>query len=184
MNRTPFLLAAAMLATLSACAAPSALNGLSGEPEVARFTTDIPPGASPDTCWGKQVTPAIVETETRQLLVQPAEVRADGTVTAPAIYKTETVQRIVREREENWFETPCPDEMTEDFVASLQRALAVRGYYVWQVTGEMDPRTRAAIRRYQQPQRLDSGILSLAAAQQLGLVSVELDDRTNSKDQE
>ena len=109
--------------------------------------------------------------------------RADGTVTAPAIYKTETVQRIVREREENWFETPCPEEMTKDFVASLQRALAVRGYYVWQVTGEMDPRTRAAIRRYQQPQGLDSGILSLAAAQQLGLVSVELDDRTKSEDQ-
>ena len=65
MNRTSFLLAAAALATFSACAAPSVLSGLTGEPEVARFTQEIPPGASPDACWGKQVTPAILETETR-----------------------------------------------------------------------------------------------------------------------
>ncbi len=162
MNQIRLPLAVLALATLSACVSQSALLG---EPEVTRFTQEIPAGASPDACWGKQVTPAVIETETRQILVQPAEVRADGTVTNPAIYKTETVQKIVREREENWFETPCEEQMDEDFVTSLQRALAVRGYYLWQVNGQMDARTRAAVRRYQEPLGLDSGILSLAAAQ-------------------
>lgn len=36
-------------------------------------------------------------------------------------------------------------------------------------------RTRAAVRRYQKPQGLDSGILSLAAARKLGLVALERD---------
>lgn len=163
----PALLA---FATLSACA-PS-LGSLS-EPEVTRFTQAAPPGADPDACWGKDVTPAVIETVTDQVMLQPAEVHADGTVTSPAIYKTETRQQIVRERRETWFETPCQSELTEDFVASLQRALSVRGYYVWSVTGQMDARTRAAIRKYQEPQGLDSGILSMAAARQLGLASAD-----------
>ena len=179
MTQPPLPLAALALAMLSACATPPALLG---EPEVSRFTQEIPPGAAPDACWGKQVEPAVIETETRQVIVQPAEIRADGTVTRPAIYKTETVQRIVREREENWFETPCDDQLTEEFITTLQRALAIRGYYVWQITGQMDARTRAAIRRYQEPQGLDSGILSLAAAQQLGLISVELNNQPPSED--
>jgi peptidoglycan hydrolase-like protein with peptidoglycan-binding domain len=37
----------------------------------------------------------------------------------------------------------------------------------------MDARTRAAVRAYQKPEGLDSGILSLAAARRLGLVAVE-----------
>ncbi|MEX0286372.1 MAG: peptidoglycan-binding protein [Paracoccaceae bacterium] len=167
--RTTSTLAA--LALISACAATDPFQS---EPEVARFQQEVPPGADPNACWGKQVSPAVIETVTQQVLVQPAEIRADGTITRPAAYKTETVQKIVQEREENWFETPCEEELTEDFVASLQRALSVRGYYIWPVNGNMDARTRAAVRRYQKVQGLDSGILSLAAAQQLGLASVEL----------
>jgi peptidoglycan hydrolase-like protein with peptidoglycan-binding domain len=40
----------------------------------------------------------------------------------------------------------------------------------------MDNRTRAAVRRFQKPQGLDSGILSLAAARKLGLVAIKLDE--------
>ncbi len=146
------------------------------EPQVTRSTETLPPGAAPGTCWGKQVRPAIIETVTEQALTRPAEVLADGTVTRPATYKTETHQKIVRERQESWFRVPCEADMTGDFVASLQRALAVRGYYVWPVSGNMDARTRAAVRRFQAPQGLDSGILSLASARQLGLAVVEPDD--------
>lgn len=143
------------------------------EPDVSRSREIAPPGAAPGTCWGKQVTPAVVETVTEQIMLQPAEVLADGTVKSQAIYKTETRQRIVRERRETWFETPCANTMTPQFIATLQRALQARGLYRGLITGEMGPTTRAAIRRFQAPQGLDSGILSLAAARKLGLVAVK-----------
>ncbi len=88
------------------------------------------------------------------------------------VYKLETRQAIVKERRELWFETPCEDQLTPDFLASLQRALKARGHYHGGITGQMDSRTRRAIRHYQAPQGLDSGILSLAAARKLGLVAV------------
>ncbi|MCB1365249.1 MAG: peptidoglycan-binding protein [Rhodobacteraceae bacterium] len=170
--------AALALAGLVACGRPVPdLGGLAGlgEPEVTRMTQAAPPGADPGTCWGKHATPAIIETVTNQVMMQPAEVLSDGTVTRPAIYKTETMQQIVRERRETWFQTPCEQAMTPEFVASLQRALTARHLYRGPVSGEMDARTRAAVRRYQQPLGLDSGILSLAAARELGLVAVERD---------
>lgn len=167
-----FLLA---LAGLAACTSPSGNLDALREPEVTRTSQAAPPGAAPGTCWGKHVSPAVIETVTHQVMVQPAEILSDGTVTQPAIYRTETTQQIVRKRKETWFETPCEDAVTPDFVASVQRALAARGLYRGPITGEMDAGTRAAVRRYQKPEGLDSGILSLAAARKLGLVAVERD---------
>lgn len=163
------IFAAVTLALLVGCA--PGLDGLS-EPGVVRFTQAAPDGADPGACWGKQVAPAVIETETEQVLVRPAQVDGNGALTSPAIYRTETRQKITREREETWFETPCEADLTVEFIETLQRALAVRGYYVWPVNGLMDAQTRAAIRRYQAPQGLDSGILSMRTAEQLGLVSV------------
>jgi hypothetical protein len=157
---------------LAACQSTLPLPG-PAEPEIVQTVQEAPPGAAPGTCWGKDVTPAVIETVTEQVLVQPAEVRDDGTVLDPAIYKTETRQAIVQERRVTWFETPCASVQTPDFVASVQRALKVRGLYRGPVTGTMDARTRAAVRAYQKPEGLDSGILSLAAARRLGLVAVE-----------
>ncbi len=169
----------AVLRTTCIAALPALVAACSGapvpdvqalrEPDLAFMTRVAPPGAEPGTCWGKTVSPAVVETVTEQLLLQPAQVSSDGTVLSPAIYKTETQQRIVIERKETWFETPCPEEMTPEFVASVQRALKARDLYGGSITGAMDARTRAAVRRFQKPQGLDSGILSLAAAQKLGL---------------
>jgi hypothetical protein len=163
---------AALIALLAACVPPPEMAALT-EPDVATQTQIAPPGAAPGTCWGKSVTPAVIETVTDQILLQPAEISADGTVLNPAIYKTETRQAIVRERRETWFETPCADVMTPGFIAAVQRALAARALYRGAANGEMDARTRAAVRRFQKPQGLDSGILSLAAARQLGLVVFE-----------
>ena len=140
--------------------------------ELIRQTQTAPPGAPEGSCWGKKVTPARVETVTRQVMVQPPEVMADGTVHSPAIYRTATESVITRERSETWFETPCPEQMTPEFIASLQRALKVRGHYRGAATGRMDARTRAATRRYQKDRGLDSGILTLKTARALGLVPV------------
>lgn len=171
-----FLIGAVALSGLSACASSSPDLGGIGEPEVTRLSQVAPPGAEPGTCWGKNVTPAIIETVTHQILLQPAQVLADGTVTHPAIYKTETRQDIVRERRETWFLIPCAPIMTPELVASVQRALAARGLYRGEITGEMNASTRAAVRRFQKPQGLDSGILSLAGARKMGLVAVEKDE--------
>lgn len=142
-------------------------------PEVVYTHRDGPPGAAPGTCWGQDVTPAHVETVTEHFVVQPPELTADGSVRSPAVYRTETRQRIVREREEVWFRTPCPDEVTPELVETLQRALAARGVYGGPVTGQMDAPTRRAVRAFQRPQGLDSGLLSLAAARQLGIVAFD-----------
>lgn len=145
-----------------------------GTPEITRIYDRPPPGSDPSDCWGKEVQPAVVETVTRQIMLQPAQVHSDGRVDQPAVYKTETRQEIVRERREIWFRVPCDEAMTPAFIASVQRALAVRGHYNGPVNGEMSSRTRRAIRAYQAPQGLDSGILSLAAARQMGLAELEI----------
>ncbi|WP_236626295.1 peptidoglycan-binding domain-containing protein [Actibacterium mucosum] len=130
-----------------------------------------PPGAAPGSCWGSDSSPAVVETVTQQVLLQPAQVSADGTVLAPAYYKTETQQRIVKERQELLFETPCLNVLTPEFIASLQRALNARGQYAGSDHGRLDTDTRRAIRAFQAPQGLDSSILSIAAARRLGLIA-------------
>lgn len=169
MIRTLTLLLAAGL--LPACA-ESLADG--GEPGIVQTLAEAPPGAAPGTCWGKVVTPAVIETVTDQIMLQPAEVLDDGRVVTPAVYKTETRQAIVQERRVTWFETPCAVDQSPEFVSTVQRALKARDLYRGPVNGQMDGRTRAAVRRYQAADGLDSGILSLAAARKLGLVAVEL----------
>lgn len=131
-----------------------------------------PPGAPAGTCWARNATPAIIETVTEQVLVTPAEIAPDGSITQPATYRTETRQKIVRERVESWFETPCPAQITPELTASLQRALTVRGIYHRAINGQMDARTRAALRRFQAEDGLDSATLSIESARKLGLVAV------------
>lgn len=159
---------------LASCAglAPPDVAQLS-EPKLRVSRQIAPPNAAPGTCWGRDVTPAMIETVTEQVLLRPAKIAADGTVITPAAYKTETKQAILRERQKIWFETPCPESIGPDFVATLQRALKARGLLRGAITGAVDERTLRAIRLFQKPQGLDSSILSLAAARKLGLVAVE-----------
>lgn len=121
-----------------------------------------PPEADPGSCWARDIRPAVIETVTEQ-------VREPGQ--GVPRYRTDTRQRIVRDRQELWVETPCPETVDTAFVASLQRALAARGYYRGPVNGLADRATRDAVRRFQAAQGLDSDVLSLAAARQLGLVA-------------
>lgn len=140
------------------------------EPEPIR--TSAEDAAGTDACLRRDATPAVIETVTERVLVVPPSVSVDGTQLYPAVYRTATEQRVIQEREELQFETLCDGEMTPAFIASLQRALKVRGYYTGPVTGLMTPQTGAAVRAFQQPQGLDSAVLSIAAARQLGLSKV------------
>ena len=171
-----------VLGLLAACSGAGPLSGPLSvqlpetsralDAEVIRRAADGPPGAAPGTCWGQDRTPAHVETVTETVMI-PAETDATGRVIRPAQLRTEQSQRIVQDREEVWFRTPCPEELTPDTVSTLQRALAARGVYRGPISGEMDPATRRAVRAFQRPQGLDSGLLSLTAARQLGLVAFD-----------
>ncbi|HKL54731.1 MAG TPA: peptidoglycan-binding domain-containing protein [Roseovarius sp.] len=165
--RSIALLSVALVATACAPGQPP------GEPGLAQSLREAPPGAAPGTCWGKQVTPAVVETVTEQVLLHPASYTIEGQPLKAAVYRTETRQAILREREVTWFRAPCEDARTPDFIASLQRALKVRGLYKGPVNGQMDARTRAAVRAFQAPRGLQTGVLSLDSARDLGLVAVE-----------
>lgn len=166
-------IALAMLAAVALTACQTVVPATA--PQVSRSLQEAPPGAAPGSCWGKQVTPAIVETVTEQVLVQQPARRADAGAAATAIYRTETAQQIVRPRSETWFETPCDAALTPEVIATLQRALAARGHYSGPIDGAMTARTRAAVRAWQAPEGLDTGILSLASAQGLGLIPVARD---------
>jgi Putative peptidoglycan binding domain. len=142
----------------------------------AAETPGAPPGADPNACYARHVTPAIIETVTEQVMVQPPQIDSSGKVIYPAVYRTETRQEIVRERKELWFETLCREDWTPEFISSVQRALQVRGYFHGTVNGRMDHATRRAIRTYQFEQGVDSEVLSIAAARQLGLKEVPRED--------
>ncbi len=76
--------------------------------------------------------------------------------------------------EETAFRVPCPELMTNDFIATLQRALAARGHYDGPITGQADNATRSAVRTFQRTQGFDSPILTLQTAQRLGLLPVDI----------
>ncbi|KAF0676136.1 peptidoglycan-binding domain-containing protein [Profundibacterium mesophilum] len=166
------LLAALLLAALllASCAPSPPPVSRFAEPELV-VRRSAPPSDAPKSgeCRARDDTPARVETVTEHLRV-PERRDADGTVLSPAGYRTVTHQRIVEDRASIWFETPCPEVMTRAFIISLQRALKVRGLYAQAPSGTLDAPTRAAIRRFQAEQGLDSGVLSIAAAKRLGLV--------------
>lgn len=149
------------------------------EPRLKVTRQPGPPNARPGACWGKHTRPAVIETATTQQLLTPARHDAEGRLIAPAEYETVTTSKVVVERQELWFETPCPETFTPEFVATLQRALKARQLFWGPVTGQMDARTRAAVRRYQSAEGLDSPILSLAAARRLGLVETPVDGEEN-----
>ncbi|MDP7150199.1 MAG: peptidoglycan-binding protein [Paracoccaceae bacterium] len=127
------------------------------------LTEERPDGAAPGTCWAKQIKPAVIQTSQTQSVLT-----GDGGET---IYQTETSQTIVEERQEVWFQVPCRRVMTEDFIKAVQRALQARAIYRGPITGVLDQRTAKAIGIYQRPLGIDSQVLSLLAAKELGLVA-------------
>ncbi|WP_121634591.1 peptidoglycan-binding domain-containing protein [Tropicibacter alexandrii] len=159
------------MASLAACAAPESVARAdmapSGPPPMAEPARD-------GKCYAHETIPAIYEHVMGEVQVVQAEIAPDGTVLRPPIYRRAPVPRIVRPRSEMTFEAPCPEQVTQDFVASLQRALGARGYFSGNVTGWLDAPTTAAIRRYQRDRGLESAQLSLETARALGLIAVEL----------
>lgn len=168
-----------MLVVLCACqtaGVPQAPRSSDLAREIVRLDRPGPPAQPEGACWESDVTPAVIETVTEQVVVTPETRAEDGSVLTPASYRTNTSTRILQDREEVWFRAPCPADYTVGFMASLQRALKARGYYTLELTGQMDAGTRDAVRRYQTERGLDSPRLSLAAARELGLLPTALEE--------
>ena len=165
----------AALAVLSACssAPPSEPASRLAFTALEAARVPAPEGAPEGSCWARDVTPAVIETKTAQLIEQPAILNPDGSLLAPAIYATETEQMIVEPRREYVFETLCAEEITPEFIASLQRALQVRGLYDGVITGVIDSATEDALQSFQRTQGLETRLLTIETARQLGLAAVE-----------
>jgi len=174
-RRAGLALASALI--LAACAnAPDSETtraDLGDEVVITDFTLG-PPGARPGACYGKDVTPAVIEQVSEKILVAEPEFGPEGNIITPAKYEERTTQQLVTGREEIYFETPCPPRWTPDFIASVQRALKARGIYKGAVSGDLDQATRQAIRSFQLQTGLNSGILSTENARALGLVEIDL----------
>lgn len=127
-------------------------------------------------CFGRDIAPAVLETVTAQVQEAPAVLAEDGSILTPATYRSEISQQIVRERQEVAFETLCPPAYTEEFVATLQRALAVRGLYAGPVNGLLDQATGQAVQAFQRDAGPDSPLLSITAARRLGIVALSAND--------
>ncbi|MDA7424863.1 peptidoglycan-binding domain-containing protein [Thalassococcus lentus] len=176
MKPTPIALAA--LLAFAACSSEQ-------QPSVTRAQTAPAPTPAPvvsaadksGQCWAREVTPAVYEHVMGEVQVVQAEIAPDGTVLRPPVYRRAPVPRIVKPRAEMRFEAPCAEAMTPEFIASVQRALAARGYFAGNVTGVIDGTTAASIRRYQTERGLSSAQLSLQTARDLGLIAVEIEPR-------
>ncbi|MGQ0564299.1 MAG: peptidoglycan-binding domain-containing protein [Gemmobacter sp.] len=171
MQFPPFRLALVLAVALAACTAPAAV-GVDLSAGLVPATGTTPPAAPEGACWERAVTPAVIETVTEQVMATPERRGPDGAVIEPASFRTETRQEIVTDRRAVWFQTPCPEAVDVEFVATLQRALKARGLYGAPLTGALDAATRAAIRAWQRPRGLDSDVLSLDSARALGIVAV------------
>lgn len=148
--------------------------------DLSREAIEWVPGSEPPAkageCWASDISPAVIETVTEQEIVTPEVLDETGAVIQPATYRTTIRQKMVQERVEIWFRTPCPELETTEFITTLQRALKARGYFLMPLTGVQDAATAEAVRRFQAERGLDSPVLSLAAAQELGLISTARED--------
>lgn len=149
---------------------PKDIDGYSLKDEIVMRSEPGPPSTVPGECWIHTTLPAVIETVTQH------------NETAPGVFQSVSTQQILQNQRRVWFRTPCPAQMTPDFIASLQRALKARGLFTAPLTGVMDPPTKAAVRRYQSALGLDSDQLSLGAARQLGLAAYSLWDLTHNDD--
>ncbi|MEM9250370.1 MAG: peptidoglycan-binding domain-containing protein [Pseudomonadota bacterium] len=121
-------------------------------------------------CWASVGEPPVLATLEDEVIVEPPGLAADGTLREDPVTRVSRRELVVTPGTQIWFEILCPAAFTEDRVATLQRALAARGLYTGAITGRSDDQTNAAIRAYQAPLGVDSGALTRAAAERLGLI--------------
>jgi hypothetical protein len=179
VNPRPFALAALLGLPLSACGPGDAADAITADPGIPDFMTAEIETGNDGRCYGRDITPAVIETVTAYEVETPAVIGPDGSVLTPASYRTVTRQEIIRERGEVTFETLCPPAYTVEFVATLQRALTTRGLFTGPINGLMDTATGRAVQDFQRFDGPDSPLLSIEAARRLGIVELSAEQINN-----
>ncbi len=123
-------------------------------------------------CFARMAGPTETQIVTELVEVQPAIKDRNGVVTTPAIFRNVTGPKTVRVGEGQRFETVCPQIYTPEFVATLQRALIVRRAYAGEVTGLMDEATSLSLQQFQRGMNIDSPLLAITVARDIGIVAV------------
>ena len=104
-------------------------------------------------------------------IIKPA-VRQLGktySVNNQGVPQTQLTNEIINAPEKTRFRTPCPEQMTSEFILTLQNALKSTGYFPYRITGSMDVETKRAIKLYQKQRALDSDIVSWKTLESLGI---------------
>ena len=128
---------------------------------------------SGDQCYFEKITPAEISTQVKTRLVQPEKRNTAGQLVSPAQYETTRTQTITKARSITKIDAVCPEALTPEFIASLQRAFKALGLFSSTITGSMDNSTRRAILNFQTVRGVKSAIVMKATAQELGLVVVD-----------
>ena len=77
---------------------------------------------SSDQCYVEKITPTEISKQVKTRLVQPENRNAAGQLVLPAQYETTRTQTITKPRSVTKIDAVCPEDLTPEFIASLQRA--------------------------------------------------------------
>ena len=121
----------------------------------------------------RKITPAEISTLLETRLFQPKKRNTSGQLVSPAQYETTRTQTITKPRSVTKIDAVCPEDMTPEFITSLQRAFQACELFLSTITGSMDMSTRRAILNFQTVRGVSSATVTKAAAQELGLVVID-----------
>jgi len=148
MTRINWLIASSTL-FVAACQSGTGANTYPADaPQTITILANDPTKGQPGKCWAKEAVVLLEQSGRRT--VKPVKTAAFRDV---------------------WFQVPCADNVPYDFIQNLQRALKSRGLYNGVIDGVMGGDTRKAVHKYQATRGLDSDVLSMNTALQLGLIA-------------
>ena len=133
--------------------------------EIARRTRD--------QCYFEKITPAEISTQVEPRFVQSEKRNTTGHLVSPAQYEITRTQTIIKPRSVTKIDAVCPEDMTPEFITSLQRAFQARELFSSTLTASMDMSTRRAILNFQTVRGVSSETVTKATAQALGLVVID-----------
>jgi peptidoglycan hydrolase-like protein with peptidoglycan-binding domain len=113
----------------------------------------------------RKITPAEISTLLETRLFQPKKRNTAGQLVSPAQYETTRTQIITKPRSVTKIDAVCPEDMTPEFITSLQRAFQACELFSSTITGSMDMSTRSAILNFQTVRGVSSATVTKAAAQ-------------------
>ena len=90
---------------------------------------------SNNTCFFEKITPAEISTRIETRVIRAEKRDARGQLISPTQYETTRTQTITKPRSVTKIDAVCPEDLTPEFIASLQHAFQVRGLFSAPVTG-------------------------------------------------